>query len=179
MKAKYTVAGVLIGIGVLILLRNFNILNFDFDFSDLFLPILFIALGIGFLTGRLGGKRNYVQASESTVMFGEGIDYVDNSIAYQEYSTVFGNRNVHLERVIDGGKTIRVSCVIGQTVVFVPSDLPIIIRGSSMFGSINFPDHSNISFGDRSFNQNVVSGVPAVLINASVVFGEIRFVRIA
>ncbi len=179
MKAKYTVAGILILIGVLILLRNFDILNFDFDLGDFILPVIFISIGISFLTGSFGNKRNHIQASESTVLFGEGIDYVDNTISFQEYSTVFGNRNIHLERVSEGGKTIRVSCVFGQTVVFVPSDLPIIIRGSSMFGTINFPDHSNISFGDRAFTQNVVSGVPAVLVNASVVFGEIRFVRIA
>ena len=179
MKAKYTVAGILITIGTLVLLRNLDIINFDFDFGDLFLPLLFIGLGFGFLTGKIGGKRENVQTSESTVLFGEGIDYVDNTISFQEYSTVFGNRNIHLERLSEGGKTIRISCVFGQTVVFVPSDLPIIIRGSSIFGTINFPDHSNISFGDRAYSQNVVSGVPAVLVNASVVFGEIRFVRIA
>jgi predicted membrane protein len=163
---------------VVILLGSIFLLNnlFDFDINafKLVFALSLLAAGILLLTGkaRFDGFGEVQQSAN--VLFGKGRSIANPALVKQRFSTVFGEQEVSLEQMAEGGRQLLVDTVFGQTYVGIPRDLPVLIQAQSYFGEVKMPDGREINFGDGRFESLQGLSEPAVTIHLHVVFGSIK-----
>lgn len=93
-----------------------------------------------------------------------------------EYNIVFGKGDVDLTgiRLNKPGKA-EVNVVFGHAILRVSAKTPVRVRGSAVFGNVEFPDGNTISFGDRAFETDPVKKGGNVLeIEANAIFGRLE-----
>lgn len=167
-------------LGVTIVINAVFKLNLPF-FRILFSFIL-IYLGIKILLGSfsLSGIHQRKGDDFSTV-FGNSKVNTSQYGVKKEYHAVFGSQIIDLRDIdtFENDLNIEFNCIFGSQIVYLPANTKIRIKGSSAFGSAQFPDGSQITFGDHVFTDagNNANEKITLFVESNVVFGSVKFLE--
>lgn len=176
MNIQKVLALFLVGFGLLLLANN--LLGFDLNFFKVFLGMSMMILGMMLLLGKGGFPNQQAYQSAHNVLFGEGKATAGSDATPERFSTLFGNQRISLEAVSGAGKNIQISTIFGETKVLLPADMPCRIQASALFGEAKMPDGEEANFGNRTYSDLKGMQEAAVIINAQVVFGSLKFKRV-
>lgn len=172
MQTNRVFAIVVIVIGSLMLLNNF--FDLDINFFKLVFALALVTAGVLLLTGRARFDGFGEVQQSNNVLFGKGRSSANPKLSKQRFSTVFGEQEVSLEQMAEGGRQVLVDTVFGQTYVGIPRDLPVLIQAQAYFGEVKMPDGRETNFGESRFESLQGLSEPAVTLHLHVVFGGIK-----
>jgi len=174
----------LVGIGLLWVLNNFGLVNFDFgDALALLFPMLLIAVGLLLLLRpRSGASRGSIadksifRAFGDVKLSGENLD--PNGL---EATVVFGDVDLDLTRAnfTEGENAVDFQTVFGDVEVKVPENIAVSASGSSGFGNLRILGKTESGIGNRlsSADTNFETQTKRLRVHASTVFGDIVISR--
>ena len=142
------------------------------------IPVFKLAVGFGFiLLGlRLISKKEKddFTTDEARVIFGD--HPFDTGCIRPTYSVVFGSSLADLSNLPSGeNKVVEIKCVFGEFKVKINPKANVQIISKAAFGSLEFPDLSQYSFGDHMWRSSVFDpSQPTLTIRAEVAFGVIK-----
>lgn len=176
MKMDFFTSGIFWGT-ILVLIGLSIILKIVFGLNIPVIRVLF-ALFLIYWGVKLIMGVSFKKDDSNTVIFDEKEIKFNNE--KKEYNTVFGKASIDLTGIsaIDSSGTTEINIVFGSADVFIDERIPLRIKSSAAFGAINFPDETQISFGNRVYKTaaSLESGkYPEVEIN--VVFGNANIYR--
>jgi len=193
LKSKEAKIGlVIIIVGIVFILNNFEIFNFMGVLWRLW-PLLLIWWGYTLLRKR--GKRD--EGDGNFNLFGDRVEtttapYVRHSSAFGDIrvklenreiaggsiSSVFGKVAVDLQSVeaVSGYGQLDLHSVFGDIIIRTPDHLPFEIVGSSPFGSIISPEGEKIS-GRNYRSPGAENAGEKLVIKASYIFGDIELIK--
>lgn len=158
----------LITSGIFLVLKYY--LNLNISTGRVLLGLFLLTLGLSVLIGGFGIKDG------RQVIFDQG--RMETTTLNNEYDIVFGQGTLDLTDITkaQSGKKIKVDCVFGSGEIILPKDLSVYIKADAAFGSIVFPDGSNLSFGDKVYSNVNSKSDADIVIELDMVFGrtEIR-----
>ena len=149
-KFKHFAGYVMITIGTVFLVNDFNPHFFN---TSLLLPIFVIAFGtmmIGKATNLFGRKKKVSFLDDAVVDFEEG-DYVEGSTVFgsvkknvvsknfqgASFTTIFGGTELNLTKAdIQGPVIIDSTVVFGGLKIFIPATWNVVIESNAMFGGV-------------------------------------------
>jgi len=97
-----------------------------------------------------------------------------------DYTVIFGKNTVDLTNISADArnKKIKIATVFGASMVTVPADIPVIIKATSVFGGMNFPNGTAISFGEYIYKNKVYTDQSdAIKVEIDLVFGGCNVVE--
>jgi|YNPMSStandDraft_1061717.scaffolds.fasta_scaffold06364_5 predicted membrane protein len=162
---------------ILVLAGILMILNYIFKLNIPVLKFLFgfilVYIGISLIFGFKGFYRIRSYNDGKTSVFSE-MNIKPETID-KEYNIIFSKANIDLSNLSsdDIGKYIEINCVFGSSIIKIPSNLPIKIIGSTVFGNVSLPNNQHNSFGDINFKSSESDNY--IYIDVNVVFGSIYF----
>jgi predicted membrane protein len=165
---------VVIVLGISIILNA--VFKVHFPFFKTILALFLIYVGVKIL---FGAFRPGYRTGEKEAVFSESSFNPVTLKDGEKFETVFGSQRVDLRNVTlsPGITAIDVNCVFGSQMILLPSGVNIRVRGSSVFGSIKFPNGDQLSFGDRKFDEGREAALPTLMIDSDCVFGSINISR--
>jgi predicted membrane protein len=169
MKKSQSLAYVLIGIGSILLLER--IFNFNISLWGVAFSLMFIYIGYKLLTGQ---TIDFNGQNDDNLMFASASSYAVNKD--RNYNVMFGSRRVYLSSIDKGDLMLGFNVLFGSIQVYVPRRLSLEISASSAFGNIQFPDLSQVTFGEKVVKHQGQTVQTVVFCKAGVVFGEIEFI---
>jgi hypothetical protein len=93
------------------------------------------------------------------------------------YNLIFSRGTVDLSTLnpCQGSKRIKVNTIFGYGTLVLNPDIPVVIKASSAFGSLELPDGVQVAFGERTYRSREpgCSG-ECIEIEAAAVFGYLR-----
>jgi predicted membrane protein len=155
----------LISSGLVLIAKYY--LNWNIPTGRVLIGLFLVSLGLSILIGGFGVKDS------NNVIFNEG--RLTTASSDRDYNIVFGQGTLDLTDVPADQleKRIDVSTVFAATEVILPKDLSVSIKADSAFASTEFPDGSQLTFGDRSWQSDPEKKGSADLeIKMSTVFGR-------
>lgn len=163
---------------VLVIAGVLMIINYIFKLNipvfKILIGLVLIYLGVYIILGFKGWKVQSYYDGKTAVFSDMSIkpEKVEN-----EYNIIFSKGEIDLTnmKTEDIGKHIEISAVFGSAVVKIPSDLPIKVRGSAVFGSVTLPNKQSLGFGDIRYDSSETDS--AIYIEANAIFGNIVFVK--
>ncbi|SYZ74041.1 hypothetical protein TRIP_C60311 [Candidatus Zixiibacteriota bacterium] len=187
---------ILLALGVLLLLGNFDIIYFSWHrFWHLFWPILLIVIGLYIIWNRMVGpeKSSFISINcDSGAMKQDGnrytrtfgdihVDAKDMEIDGLSVSVTFGDTHINLS----GGKlkpeinTIGVSSTFGDITVVLPNNVEVSINAANTFGDITALGRTASGMSNRIVQKT--DGYDAAStkldIGATTTFGDIKIFR--
>lgn len=172
MRTNRIFALVVILVGSILLLNN--LFDFDVNAFKLVFALALVVAGVLVLSGRARFDGFGEVQQSANVLFGKGRSVANAARQKQRFSTVFGEQEVSLEQMAEGGKQVLVDTVFGQTFVGIPRDLPVVVQSQAYFGEIKTPDGKEVNFGEGRFESLQGLSEPAVTVHLHVVFGSIK-----
>ncbi|MBN1478904.1 hypothetical protein JXA70_01385 [candidate division KSB1 bacterium] len=191
-KSSLYIGGILIAIGLLFLLNNTRLIEFDFIFKN-FWPLLLIALGIFIVYQSYRKKESYSYRTT----FGDRSehlkeDYVSASHTFGDFQTsiesssfkggrlqtTFGELHLDLTRshVAEGENLLNVNVTFGEIMVKLPGDIPVRVSASNVAGDIKIFDQKWEGLNRRAvWQSDAYESADAKLdIVCNIVFGDIH-----
>ncbi len=163
---------IVILLGVSMVLRY--VFNIHFPIFRIIFACLLIFWGVRMLMGSFGYNRynNY----NSSVFSNSKHNYDKSN---DSYNVVFGRGELDLRNVIvEKNQRIQVNSVFGSYIIKINDSVPVKIISNVAFGNIQTPDDNNTSFGKYSFqSSNFSDSSPHIIIDANVVFGDLKVFR--
>jgi hypothetical protein len=142
------------------------------------IPVFKLAIGFGLIVTGLRlitrkGKDEFV-TDEAHVIFDDRP--FDAHFIRPSYSVVFGSSLADLSNLPAGeNKVVEIKCVFGEFKVKINPKSNVQIISKAAFGSLEFPDLTQYSFGDHLWRSSVFDpSQPTLTIRAEVVFGAIK-----
>ncbi|MBA4302826.1 MAG: hypothetical protein C0424_01220 [Sphingobacteriaceae bacterium] len=172
MQTNRIFALVVIVLGSILLLNN--LFDFDVNAFKLVFALSLVVAGVLLLSGRARFDGFGEVQQSANVLFGKGRSVANPALSKQRFSTVFGEQEVSLEHMAEGGRQVLVDTVFGQTHVAIPRDLPVVVQTQAYFGEIITPDGKETNFGEGRFESLQGLSEPAVTLHLHVVFGSIK-----
>lgn len=156
---------ILVLLGLSVILKS--VFHIDIPLVKILMAIILIYWGITLLVGKTShGSDDIIMfkntkmnlnngQNEKTILFGSGIiDLTDISLAEGRYD-------------------LDVNVIFGSGVIYIPEDIPAVIKVSVVFGEGRFPNGSSEVFGDETFKtENLDKNQPYLNLNMDVVFGS-------
>jgi hypothetical protein len=163
---------IIILIGVSMVMRY--VFNIHFPIFRIVIACLLIFWGLRMLMGSFGGGRYYY---ESSTIFSNSRHIYNKS--NNSYNVVFGRGELDLRNVkVDKNQKIEVNSVFGSYTIRIDDSIPVKIISNVAFGSIKTPDDNDNSFGKYTYrSNNLTEDSPYILIDANVVFGDLRVIK--
>lgn len=90
------------------------------------------------------------------------------------HSVVFGTQHLNfsdLDFTVQTEKAI--STVFGTTYITLDPTIPTLINASATFGTVIFPNDTQLSSGSESYNNYSNSDIPILILNINAVFGTV------
>ncbi|MBL6964292.1 MAG: hypothetical protein ISR55_10745 [Bacteroidetes bacterium] len=161
--------GILIVIfGILLVAKQ--LLNLDFPVVKVMIGIFLISLGIRFMFFRTTLSCSY--SDDNNVVFRNKDLHYDKD--QYEYNVVFSNSTIDFREMEElPSHSIEINTVFGDTKVILDEELKVDISSDAVFGAVH---HPNPEKQLREPDSNEV-GPDVLRIQASAVFGQIRFIR--
>ena len=132
-------------IGVIPLLCYQKVLDFSLLWK-LLVPAVIVIIGIRLIIGavRPGGRRSggdtedWVSGSGSGIFSGAKLDFSGEEFKGTELNAVFGAVECDLRRaIINGDCVINAKAIFGGITIYVPADIKIKVRSTSIFGGVD------------------------------------------
>lgn len=168
--------------GIVVILFGVSIIvnavfNVHIPFFRVLIAVFFIYIGIMVLSGgfRFSGKTD-----QNTVLFSEGTMQYDGDGKNREFNVIFGKGTTQFSGASLSNITnpVKVNAIFGEAIVEIDPSMPVIIRVNAAFGAAYLPDQTVTSFGEYIYKTpSYGKDKKSLEINASVVFGAIRFVE--
>jgi predicted membrane protein len=158
---------VFLTVGIILLLNTF--FHFNINVFKLTIGILIILFGVFILFNGFGFQDS------RNIIFREGIIRV--SEVQKEYNIIFSSGTVDLSKIKieDEVKKIAVHTIFADGKIILNPDVPTLIRASSAFGELEFPDRSSVIFSSRNYRIGDISTDQGYLeIEANAVFGKLK-----
>lgn len=153
--------------GLSILLKE--IFHVHIPITRIIFGVILLYIGIRVIMGGMNRRWHSVDA-----IFGS------SSTEYQsgkgDYNIVFGSGTIDLSKMktVIQDEKINVSVVFGNGTLLVNDSLPLIIKGTAVFGNIVLPNQSSSAMGDIYYTSPTYSdSQPHVTIDANSVFGKL------
>ncbi|MEI6817050.1 MAG: LiaF domain-containing protein [Bacteroidota bacterium] len=175
MKMGFINSGAFWGV-IIILLGVSMVLRYVFNIHLPVFRVCFafflIFIGVRMLMGTFGGGGR-----SNTIVFSDG-NY-KYSKSQSEYNVVFGEGNLDLRNVtVSETETIHINNVFGNYTIRINDSVPVMVKSSVVFGEVQTPDDNNNSFGKNSYRSaNYSDAVPHIIIDANVVFGDLKVIK--
>ncbi|MBT3301569.1 MAG: hypothetical protein HOG05_03840 [Bacteroidetes bacterium] len=154
-------------LGILLVIKQ--VFNLDFPIGKVMFGVFLISFGMKMLFFKTDvHEHKYVD--KGNVIFGnEDLRYVEDQY---EYNVIFSSSDIDL-RDMDAFPThaIEISTVFGDARVIIDKYMKVDINSDAVFGAVQHPS-AEIENPLDSLSQNNI-----LRINASAVFGNIKFVR--
>ena len=154
----------LIIIGSLYLLRYY--LHWNISVIRVTVGVMLILAGLSAIFGSFG--------SEKDIIFDNKI--IKPEQPQGEYNIIFSSgiidlSNLSLEQV---PRQVEINTIFGRGELLLSADLPVLIKASSAFGSVQLPNATGVVFGESSFfTPAYQADHPYLLIKVNVVFGNL------
>jgi hypothetical protein len=142
------------------------------------IPVFKLAVGFGLIVLglRLITKKecNHFTSAADHVIFND--TSFDPNYILPNYSVVFGSGHVDLSHLPAGeNKVVEVKCVFGEFRIRINPKANVQIISKSAFGSMEFPDMTQYSFGDHLWRSSGFDpSQPVLTIRAEVAFGAVK-----
>lgn len=176
-------------VGILfILLGVLLFLNIAFDANipifGVLIGALIILVGLGIVfrgSAAASGRHDErsVIGDEKNIIFEEGRTvYV--TAHNNEYNVIFSKGTVDLSnrQLTDGINKVRINSIFGAADVILPKGVPVVLRASTAFASVQLPDGSTLAFNTRTYSiGDFDSSDKCIEIEASAVFGSMRIME--
>lgn len=142
-----------------------GVFKIHFPVGKVVIALVLIYLGVRMLLGGFGMKQN-------ATVFGDSSITVEH-LADAKYDVVFGSQRIDLSQALNDGEshTVEVNVVFGEAKITIPSNVPVKIKSSSVFGSVRTP-RTNTSFGQDEYTAGGASGTGNLLLKVNAVFGS-------
>jgi predicted membrane protein len=158
---------VLIAVGIWFLVRRY--VPVHVPVIRIIVAVIFVYIGIRVLIqGPVIQDRNTMVFSQSTIPYAP-----ENG---RDYNVIFSSGTVDLTGAVVGetGSRAEVNVVFGTGVLRLDPRLPVHVRMSSAFGSIEAPNGQTVAFGDSDYRTPAFKeGSPALEVHATAVFGRL------
>lgn len=154
---------VVLVIGVLLLLSCQNVIDFDIVWK-LIVPIIIIGVGLSLIFKSESSKKNpKVSGGDSTAAFSGQDIKVDDEFTGKNLNAIFGGIKLDLRNAkIKDDTTINVCSVFGGVDIYVPDDVEIKVKSTSVFGGV---DNNKKNSGDKKKH--------IIYVNATCIFGGV------
>jgi hypothetical protein len=155
----------LISSGLFLILKHY--MNWNIPTGRVLIGLFLVSLGLSILIGGVGIKDG------NNVVFNEG--RLSTISADKDYNIVFGQGILDLTDVPSDqlDKRIEVNTVFATSEIILPKDISVFIQADAAFASTEFPDGSQISFGDTTWQSDSgKEGSADLTIKMSTVFGR-------
>jgi predicted membrane protein len=160
---------ILILLGLTLILKV--LFHVDIPLFRIIFAFILIYLGVRLLVGSsLFGKCN-----SGNAVFRD--TKVSTEFLSNDYDVVFGKANIDASGPLknQSGEILKLDVVFGGAQIKISRDVPTIIKASSVFGNVQFPDGSNVSFGDGIYKNAAFSDTTAYRrLEVDVVFGGVE-----
>jgi len=184
---RYFWGFVLIGIGILLLLDNLQVLEIS-EFAANFWPVLLMGVGLLIIFGKRPNRvyvSGDVQATEVTDVikvshtFGDVRLKLDSkNFCGGEISNVIGNIEVDLENIVvqAGQHRLKMNGVFGDLIIILPKDAAVSVLSHTTFGTARIKDRSSagvsgqLSYTSRGFED----AANKLSIEVHQTFGDVR-----
>lgn len=157
----------LIAVGVWFLVRRY--VPFHIPLIRVIIAVIFVYIGIRVLVrGPVLQDRNTMVFSESSLQWSPGHS--------RDYNVIFSSGTVDLSGVALTGETIRtqVNVIFGSGTLRLNPSMPVRVKMSSAFGTVEAPGGRSIAFGDSVYTTPAYkNGAPALEVQATAVFGRL------
>jgi predicted membrane protein len=183
---------ILVVIGLIIILNNFEVLPF---IKIVWTLVALILIWWGFNIMRRGHRHR----DEAGYFASLDDKMVKTSLPRIDYSSVFGDLRVKIEsnsfsngsasnvfgmllvdmgavEKIEGSGQLNLHSVFGDIIVRLPDRIPFMITGCSTFGSVTTPDGSRIHGRDYK-SQDFETATEKLSIHVSQVFGNVEVIQ--
>ena len=161
-------------IGIALLLGCQNILDFDLILKLAF-PIILVIIGLSIIfKAILGGrvkaeikklnKKRNKENSYCATFSGQDVNFDEEKFEGADLTAVFGGVKCDLRKaIIDSDAVINVSSIFGSVEIYVPSNVKIKIKSTSIFGGVE--NKTNTKEDKKSHT---------IYINGTVLFGGVE-----
>jgi predicted membrane protein len=160
---------ILVFIGILAIIQNYT--GIELHLWGTFFSLLLIGWGLGILMGShrsTGGRQ---------VIFDEA--HVSASDKQTHYDTIFGRgvydfRDLKVDKDTDN---LEANAIFGESIIKISPNTPMLIKGSSVFGQIKFPDGETAVFSEREYRtKSFKADSPYIRLKASAIFGNLEVI---
>ena len=163
-----------------------SVFKINIPFFRILFSLFLIYLGVRMLVGSFKSSNqfgSYKDAKETTDVFTSNSHKPEFGIPKKEYSVVFGSQALDLRNIEqENDHSIEVSSVFGSQTVLLSKETPVRIKANAVFGNIQLPDGTGVSFGENTYVKSDVSQDSAtpqkmLFIEANAVFSQINSIR--
>jgi len=112
--------------------------------------------------------------SKDTVIFNKSRMHV--SAKSDEYNVIFGSGEIDLRNIeeLNGKLSKEVNIIFGSGRIYLPKDIPVIVKVETIFGESKLPDGKTDFFGDYLYkNEGATNSSDALYLEVNVVFGSV------
>ena len=144
--------GVFLLFGVLILLRNFDLLPYSVgQIMSFFWPLLLIFLGAMILFGAWGWRGWKWGWAPGFGVGTQRVSFSDREVRAEEVSHGFGDLDIDLTSAVfpEGTATVRASHGLGDLKIWVPKDLPMRVTATTGIGDVRVFERKADGIGQR------------------------------
>lgn len=151
------------------------VFNIHVPIFRIVLAFILIYLGLRILFGNIKSDDN-----KNDIIFSEArITEIDRM--NREYNVIFGkstfdftNIEFQYEKPVD----VEVNSIFGGSVIQISKDVPVLIKGETVFANLKLPNGNTSFFGDLEYrSDNFDEAKPYLFIKASAVFGSIEIYK--
>lgn len=169
MKSQKSWAYLLIAIGVLMLIKR--IMHIDVNIFMLLISGILIYTGYILIN------------SKSDKAFGDNLIFfssVSQEATKQDlgFTTLFSERSIYLNSDQVPENALEINSIFSETKLFIPENLPVVVKGRAYFAECSFPDGREVNFGEKQYAQNITESTAALRINSFSLFAETKIIRV-
>lgn len=164
----------LIVLGIVLFLNV--VYDFDLPVLGILFGVLIILVGLMLITNSTGSFCP--KGDDKNAVFEDGRTIYASSRGH-DYNIIFSKGTIDLTGINlqDGTQKVDANCIFGHSTLRINSQVPTIIKASSVFGSIELPDGSSSSFKTVEYRAgNPTPDSACLKVEANAVFGTMRIV---
>lgn len=149
------------------------IFNIQLPIFRIILAFVLIYFGFRVLFGNINRDEN-----KNDIIFSEArVNNLNNQ--NREYNVIFGKGTFDFTNIEFNGnqpQPIELNTVFGNSVVRLNKDIPVKVKGETVFANLKFPNGNSSFFGETTFLSNKFDeSRPYIYIKVSAVFGSVEF----
>jgi predicted membrane protein len=156
---------ILVLFGLSIILRH--TLNIDIPIFKIVFAIILIYFGVKLLIGTSNKNKD-------TIIFNK--TRINATSKNDEYNIIFGSGEIDLQNIetLQSNMNKEINVVFGSGRLYLPKNVPVVVKVETVFGESKLPDGKTDFFGDYIYRNNADPVNENVLyLEVNVIFGSI------